>query len=105
MLQAKLPNGQYLIPSAQITNSTTALALGYDAVVEGPNAKSNVDQGIGNIDYNVNDMDRLTAKYYYQTDPTTNPFGAVGALLGFPQQLSAGSQVGAINNTVILSPL
>jgi hypothetical protein len=63
-----------------------------------------VNQGIANVDYNVNDMDRLTVKYYYQTDPTTNPFGAVGALLGFPQQLSAGSQVGAINNTVILSP-
>ena len=35
MLQATLPNGQYLFPSAQITNSTTALALGYDAVVQG----------------------------------------------------------------------
>ncbi len=104
MLQATLPGGAYLFPSAQITNSAQAQALGYDAVVEGPNAKSNVDQAIGNIDYNVNDMDRLTVKYYYQRDPTTNPFGAVGALLGFPQQLSAGSQVGAINNTVILTP-
>jgi hypothetical protein len=104
MLQAKLSNGQYLFPSAQITNSTQALALGYDAVVEGPNAQSSVNQGIANVDYNVNDMDRLTVKYYYQNDPTTNPFGAVGALLGFPQQLAAGSQVGAINNTVILGP-
>ena len=104
MLQAKLSNGQYLFPSAQITNSTTALALGYDAVVQGPNAQSSVNQGIGNIDYNVNDNDRLTVKYYYQNDPTTNPFGAVGALLGFPQELSAGSQVAAINNTVILGP-
>ncbi len=104
MLQAKLPNGQYLIPSAQITDSTTALALGYDAVVEGPNAQSSVDQGIANVDYNLSDMDRLSVKYYYQRNPTTNPFGAVGALLGFPQQLSAGSQVGAVNNTVILGP-
>src|SRR5580700_6192508 len=104
MLQATLPNGQYLFPSAQITNPTTANALGYDAVVEGPNAQSSVNQGIANVDYSVNEMDRLTVKYYYQTDPTTNPFGAVGALLGFPQQLSASSQVGAINNTVILSP-
>ena len=28
MLHAKLPNGQYLIPSAQITNPATALGLG-----------------------------------------------------------------------------
>ncbi|MGA3041676.1 MAG: TonB-dependent receptor, partial [Bryobacteraceae bacterium] len=102
MLQAKLPGGQYLFPSAQITNPNSTFT--YDAVVEGPNAQSSVNQGIANVDYNVNDMDRLTVKYYYQTDPTTNPFGAVGALLGFPQQLSSGSQVGAINNTVILSP-
>jgi hypothetical protein len=38
MLQAKLPSGQFLFPSAQITDSTTALALGYDAVTQGPNA-------------------------------------------------------------------
>jgi len=104
MLQATLPNGQFLFPSAQITNSTEALALGYDAVVQGPNAKSNVDQGIANVDYIVNDMDRLTGKYYVQNNPTSNPFGAVGALLGFAQQLEAGSQVGAINNTTVLGP-
>jgi hypothetical protein len=104
MLQATLPGGQYLFPSAQITNTKTAEQLGYDAVIQGPNALSSVNQGIANVDYSVNDMDRLTMKYYYQTDPTTNPFGAVGSLLGFPQQLSAGSQVAAVNNTVILSP-
>jgi Carboxypeptidase regulatory-like domain/TonB dependent receptor len=104
MLQAKLPNGQYMIPSAQITNATTATDLGYDAVVQGPNAKENVDQGIANIDYVLSDKDRLSAKYYIQNNPTTNPFGAVGSLLGFPQQLAAGSDVGAISNTVVLSP-
>ena len=104
MLQAKLPNGQYLFPSSQITDSATALALGYDAIVQGPNAKSNVDQGMGNIDYVVNDMDRLTGKYYIQNNPTTNPFGAVGALLGFAQDLQAGSQVFSINNTTVLGP-
>lgn len=104
MLNAKLPNGQYLIPSAQITNAAQATALGYDVVEQGPNAKSNVDQGIADIDYVVNDKDRLAGKFYVQENPTTNPFGAVGSLIGFPQQLSAGSQVGSIQNTMILSP-
>ena len=104
MLQAKLPSGQYLIPSAQITNPNTALALGYDVVEQGGNAKANVDQGIANVDYVLSDKDRLSVKYYVQDNPTTNPFGAVGSLLGFPQQLSAGSQVGSISNTVILAP-
>ena len=46
----------------------------------------------------------LSAKYYIQDNPTTNPFGAVGSLLGFAQQLSAGSQVASLTNTVMLSP-
>jgi hypothetical protein len=104
LLQAKGANGQYLIPSAQITNPTTATILGYDAVVQGANAQSNVNQGIANIDYVLSDKDRLGVKYYVQTDPTTNPFGAAGVLLGFPQQLSSGSQVISLNNTVILTP-
>jgi hypothetical protein len=104
LLNAKLPNGQYLIPSAQITNPTVATQLGYDVLVQGPNAQLQVNQGIANVDYVLSDKDRLGVKYYVQSDPTTNPFGAVGSLLGFGQQLSAGSQVGSINNTVILSP-
>ncbi len=104
LLNAKLPNGQYLIPSAQFTDPTMAKYLGYDAVVHGPNTKANVDQAIGSIDYVISPKDRLSAKYYFQNDPTTDPFGAVGSLLGFSQQLSAGSQVFSLGNTVILSP-
>ena len=104
LLQAKLPNGQYLIPSAQITDPTTARYLGYDAVVQGRNSLAPVNQGIGNIDYQVSDKDRLSGKFYIQNNPTTNPFGAVGSLLGFAQQLSAGSDVASISNTLILSP-
>ena len=104
LLQAKLPNGQYLIPSAQITNPTTATNLGYDAVVQGPNSKANVDQGIADIDYMLSDRDRLSGRFYIQNNPTTSPFGAVGSLLGFAQQLSAGSDVATITNTAILTP-
>ncbi|HEV2350255.1 MAG TPA: TonB-dependent receptor [Terriglobia bacterium] len=103
MLQAKLPNGQYLIPSAQF-NATLANQVGGDAVVQGANSRANVDQAIGNVDYALSDKDRLSGRYYFQNNPTTNPFGAVGSLLGFPQQLSAGSQVVSLTNTVILSP-
>jgi len=95
---------QFLIPSAQITNPTLAKQLGYDAVVQGANTESTVDQGIANVDYVVNDKDRLSAKVYIQQNPTSNPFGAVGSLLGFGQQLSAQGNVFSLNNTVILSP-
>jgi len=104
LLNAKLKNGQYLIPSAQITNPALATYLGYDVVEQGPNATSVVNQGIVDIDYAVTDKDRLSGKYYVQDNPTTDPFGAVGSLLGFPQQLEAGGQVAAVNNNIILTP-
>jgi hypothetical protein len=103
LLNAKLPNGQYLIPSAQYT-PTQAQTLGYDAVVQGPNTQATVNQGIVGLDYVASSKDRLSGKYYFQSNPTNNPFGAVGSLLGFPQQLSAGSQVFSLSNSAVLSP-
>ncbi len=104
IMQAKLPNGSYLIPSPTITNPATAFSLGYNTFLQGPNAQAIVDQGNANVDYVVSDKDRLAVKYYIQNDPTTNPFGATGNALGFAQQLQAGSQVGSIDNTVVLTP-
>ncbi|MGO9258570.1 MAG: TonB-dependent receptor domain-containing protein [Bryobacteraceae bacterium] len=104
LLGATLPNGQLLIPTPAITNPTTAKQLGYDAIIQGPNSSANVDQAIGSMDYVFSDKDRLTGKYYWQNNPIDSPFGPVGSLLGFAQQMSAGSQVLSLNNTVILTP-
>jgi Carboxypeptidase regulatory-like domain len=105
LLQATNPNGSgYLFPSAQLTSAALAKSVGYDAVVQGANTQSTVDQGIANIDYAISDRDRFTGKYYVQQNPTSNPFGAVGSLLGFPQQLSSSSQVFSLSNNVILGP-
>ena len=108
LLNAKLPNGQFLIPSVSVNTFaegiTRSQTLGYDAILQGPNTLGSVNQGIGAVDYALSGKDRLSAKYYFQTNPTSNPFGAVGSLLGFPQQLAAGSQVISIGNTIILLP-
>jgi hypothetical protein len=104
ILQAKLPNGSYLIPSPTITNVATAKQLGYDILQQGPNVQAQVNQGSGNIDYVISDRDRLAAKYYIQNDPTSTPFGYGTTALGFPQTLQSGSQVISFDNTVILSP-
>ncbi len=103
LLNAKLPNGEFLIPTPQY-GAVQAAALGYDAVVTGPDSLSTVDQGIVDVDYEFSSRDRLSGKYYVQNDPTTNPFGSVGSLLGFSQQLLAGSQVFSLTNTATLSP-
>ncbi len=104
LLQKKLPNGSYFIPTPQITDPALATSLGYDAVLTGSNSTANVDQGIANLDYVVNDKDRLSVKYYVQKDPTNNPFAPSDALIGFGQNIDAGSQVGAVTNTFIVSP-
>lgn len=104
LFNAKLSNGQYLIPSAQITDPGVATSLGYDAVVQGPNAQANVDQGNANVDYLFSQRDRISVKYYTQNDPTSDPFGYGGSSLGFGQTLNAGSDVASIENTTILSP-
>lgn len=101
IMQAKI-NGQYLIPTPTITDAATAGALGYDAIVNGaPSFTAN--QINADFDYNISSTDRLAEKYYYQKDPTLSPF-AISGVLGFPQQLQAGSQVFSLDNTSILSP-
>ena len=72
--------------------------------MQGPNTQATVNQGIAGIDYVLSSKDRLSGRYYIQSNPTNNPFGAVGSLLGFAQQLSAGSQVFSLANSVVLSP-
>lgn len=102
ILSAKLPNGQFFIPSA---NNLTAFnnSEGFEATLQGPASVFTADQVNGNVDYDFSTRDRLAAKYYYQHDPTTNPF-AQSELLGFPQSLEAGSQLVSLDNTTQISP-
>jgi outer membrane receptor protein involved in Fe transport len=104
IMNAKLPDGQYLVPSPTITDPATALNLGYDAVINGPPATFAVDQFNGNIDYNFSSTDRLAGKYFYQRNPTITPFPPDGELLGFPQTLHGGSQAISLTNTRVLGP-
>ena len=101
LFQAKV-GGQYLIPTPQITNVATAAQLGYDVYLQAP-ASFTAQQGILDLDYLINSKDRLSQKYLYQTAPSSAPFGG-GSTLGFPKAVSAGTQTGSLDNTVILGP-
>jgi hypothetical protein len=98
LLQAKLPNGQFLIPNS----SGAALASGGDTTLQSV-GRFRADQANGNLDYNLNTKDRFSLKYYYQYDPSTSPF-AESNTLGFPQSLTAGSHVVSLGNTIVLTP-
>jgi Carboxypeptidase regulatory-like domain len=106
ILNAKAPDGSYIVPSAAPTQAqrdqlqSTHFAT---AVVQGPPSRFQADQVNGNIDYIFGPKDRFAAKYYYQRDPNVTPF-AESQVLGFPQTLHAGSQVLSLSNTTILTP-
>jgi len=101
LLQAKTPDGQYIIPSENAP--TESPIQSFNAFVKGPSSQFNADQANANIDYLFGPKDRLAAKYYYQNDPTQIPF-AVSGVLGFPQTMHSGSQLFSLDNTTILNP-
>ncbi len=98
LLTAKLPNGQYLIPSSQ--NSAT-YAYGVPNVTLLGTSTLVAEQANAAVDWDVTKADRLSVKYYYQTDPVNKPFG-FSQTGGFPVTQTNGAQVFAVDNTVTL---
>ena len=101
MLNYKMPNGQFLIPSAQTPGSLT---LNFPENTFSPGTAYFVsDQAVTDLDWNASVKDTVAMKYYYQHDPSTAPWAYSGAP-GFTQHLDAGSQVASISNTQTLRP-
>jgi hypothetical protein len=111
----KLPNGQYLIPSANpnalvndpsVFSSNPAVqsalveAFPENAEVPGT-ALFRAHQGVADLDWNPSSAHSFAAKYYYQHDPTISPFG-YSMVGGFAQHLDAGSQVISLSHTQII---
>jgi len=96
----KLPNGQYLIPSWD--GQTPDATFPENAISPGT-AYFISDQAVVNLDWNKSPRDTVSAKYYYQHDPSKAPY-AYSNVPGFPQNLDAGSQVASLTNTQTLRP-
>lgn len=96
LFNAKLPNGQYLIPSAQ---SSAPYTYGVPNVVLIGTSRLRTDQATISLDYDATKNDRVSAKYFYQNAPVTRPFG-FSATAGFPVTAHNGSQVFSLGNTV-----
>ncbi len=100
LFQAKLPNGQYLIPSADGIIPTPQFPE--NAIVPGT-AYFISDQAVANLDWNPSTKDTVSAKYYYQHNPSIAPY-AYSSVAGFAQRLDAGSQVASLTNTQSFGP-
>ena len=96
IMNAKLPNGQYMIPSAQ--TSATYMYGVPNVTLIGTSVLA-TDQANGALDYDLSKIDRLSFKYYYQNDPVNKPYG-LSQTGGFPLTQNNGSQVGALDNTI-----
>ena len=101
LLNYKLPNGQFLIPSANPAFTPT-INFPENIFVTDP-AYFVADQAVADLDFIATSKDTLAFKYYYQHDPTRAPFG-YSSFDGFTQRLDAGSQVATITNTQTLTP-
>jgi len=101
LLNDKLPNGQYLFPSANPTSVPT-INFPENVFLTQP-AYFISDQAVSDLDYLATSKDTLALKYYYQHDPTTAPFG-FSSVQGFSQHLDAGSQVASVTNIQSIRP-
>jgi hypothetical protein len=101
LLQYQLPNGQYLIPWSNFGINPTP-DFPENATIPGT-AYFTAHQAVANLDWNKSIKDTLSAKYYYQLDPTFAPY-AYSNVAGFTQHLDAGSQVASLTNTQTLRP-
>jgi len=106
ILNFKLPNGQDLIPSTTSSDPNVSIAAlnagGPDVFLQGK-PLFRADQFNTNLDYNLNDHDVLSGRYYFQHDPNSSPF-ANSDTAGFPQQLDSASQVFSLADNMNLGP-
>jgi len=100
LLNYKLPNGQYMIPSA---DSFTPTVPYQENTYTPGTAYFLANQAVADLDWIATKNDTLALKYYYQHDPTIAPY-AFSGVSGFSQHLDAGSQVASITNTQTLTP-
>ena len=111
LLQAKLPNGQFVIPSAPhpVPIPATGLAPVVPVPVVGISAFRE-DQFNTNLDFKVTNSNHLSAKFFFADNPETqalfNSFGLGNALPvpGFGANTGFNQRVLALDDTDVLSP-
>ena len=87
--------GNYLVPSALPTASPNIFSP-YNAFLPGT-SRFVSDQAVADLDWNAGAKDIVSAKYYYQHDPSSSPY-AYSNVPGFTAHMDTGSQVGSLNN-------
>ncbi|MGH9607196.1 MAG: carboxypeptidase regulatory-like domain-containing protein [Terracidiphilus sp.] len=101
LLQAKLPNGNFLIPSPTVSAAQAEANLANEEpdVTELGTSMFSGDQATASLDYNATSTDHVEAKYFYQHMPTTSPY-AISSVPGFPNLEDTGAQDATLSNSI-----
>lgn len=92
--------GKWLIPNDGRNGAAPTAAHIDNAFLPGT-ALFKADLAVANLDYNATSKDTVSAKYFYQFDPTFSPY-SYSSVPGFDEHLDAGAQVFSVTNTLIL---
>jgi outer membrane receptor protein involved in Fe transport len=95
LLNYKLPDGTYVIPSPQISSS------GVNYAVSRPATYSD-DQGIANLDHQFTDKNHLAFKMMLGDEPTYKPFGSA-TVPGFGSTQDFKNRIASLTDTHIFS--
>jgi hypothetical protein len=74
ILNAKLPNGQFVIPAPQVALTTDPAQLPVGESVFAPAAHYREDQFTINLDHSLGQRDTLSGRFFYARDLTNSPF-------------------------------
>lgn len=105
ILQAKLPNGQYLIPSANVNTGSSKPV----ATTLADTSEYREDQANGNIDYKLSNKNHISAKFFWANNPATQAlynFAGTGNALqtpGNPTSVDIRNRVLSLQDTHVIS--
>jgi carboxypeptidase family protein/TonB-dependent receptor-like protein len=87
--------GNYLVPSP-LPNAHPNVFSPYNAFLPGTSYFT-ADQTVADLDWNPSAKDTVSAKYFYQHDPSSSPY-AYSNVPGFAEHMDTGSQVVSLSN-------
>lgn len=103
LFNAKLPNGQYLIPSVQNTDPNNLIAAKNSNVFLPGSSVFDTNFAVAGLDYVLSQNDRMSAKYVWQHAPNTSPY-TISNTGGFPETEDSGAHVFSLSNAITLGP-
>jgi hypothetical protein len=92
--------GKWLIPNDNLKGVAPSISHLDNAFIPGT-GRFKADLGVADLDYNATSKDTLSAKYFYQHDPSVAPYG-YSSVPGFTEHLDSGAQVVSLTNTFIV---